>query len=61
MLGLQHLNVRSCRSVTDGGVKAVAEHCAGLQCLDVRSCGSVADEGVGAVAEHCAGVQIDCV
>jgi len=61
LTNLQQLDLSWCSSVTDEGIRALAEsqHMANLQQLNLRWCSSVTDEGIRALAEseHMANLQ----
>lgn len=45
---LQHINVRGCKLIGDGGVKALGEFsCESLANVSVEGCSEVTDAGVG--------------
>ena len=49
-VGLQHLSIVGCRTVTGAGVEAVAAGCPGLQQLSLANCSNVTDGGVEAAS-----------
>ena len=54
---LQHLSLKSCKNVTDGGLGAVASGCPNLQHLDLYGCTDVTDAVLKALSPNAAAMR----
>jgi hypothetical protein len=54
---VRHVELKSCKNITNAAVVALAEHCIEIQTIDLNGCSNITDAAAVALAEHCSGVQ----